>query len=137
MSGNVVFDTNTVIELFKGRLDLGLFRRETAEKEQYLSSITRMELLSFPEITEDEENRITIFLSKREIIPVNDAIERLAIMFRRKTGHKLPDSIIAATAITLGATLITNDKHLLKQPYPGLSAVSINCAESAYIKQKP
>jgi hypothetical protein len=32
---------------------------------------------------------------------VFDTIERLAIMFRRKTGRKLPDSIIAATAITV------------------------------------
>ena len=83
-----------------------------------------MELLSFPGITEDEENRISAFLSKREIIPIDGAIERLAIMFRRKTGRKLPDSIIAATAITLGAILVTNDKHLLELPFPGLATVS-------------
>ena len=125
MSGSVVFDTNTVIDLFKGRIDLALFRRETAGKEQYLSSISRMELLSFPAITEDEENRISAFLSKREIIPIDGVIERLAIMFRRKTGRKLPDSIIAATAITLGAILVTNDKHLLELPFPGLATVSV------------
>jgi predicted nucleic acid-binding protein len=126
MSGSVVFDTNTVIDLFKGRIDLVLFRRETAGKEQYLSSISRMELLSFPEITEDEENRITAFLSKREIIPIDAAIERFAIAFRRKTGRKLPDSIIAATAIILGATLVTSDKHLLKLSFPGLAVNSVN-----------
>ena len=77
MNGSVVFDTNTVIDLFKGRLDLVLFRRETAGKEQFLSSISRMELLSFPEITEAEEKKITAFLSKREIIPWDGAIEQL------------------------------------------------------------
>ena len=126
MNGSVVFDTNTVIDLFKGRLDLALFRRETAGKEQFLSSISRIELLSFPEMTADEEKKITAFLSKREIIPWNSAIERLTIVFRRKTRRKLPDCIIAATAITLGATLVTNDEHLLNVSFPGFVAVSVN-----------
>jgi hypothetical protein len=44
-----------------------------------------MELLAFPDITRDEENKINGFLSRRTVIPINDKIERLAMEFRRRT----------------------------------------------------
>ena len=125
MSGSVVFDSNVVIDLFKGRLDIAAFRRAAAGKAQCLSSMSRMELLSFPEITHDEEYKIIVFLSNRTIIAIDNTIEKLAIEFRRTTARKLPDSIIAATAITLNAPLITNDQHLLKLVFPGFTAVSV------------
>jgi hypothetical protein len=42
MSGKVLFDSNSIIDLFKGRVDLELLRSETAEKEQLISIIARM-----------------------------------------------------------------------------------------------
>jgi predicted nucleic acid-binding protein len=126
MNGKVVFDSNPVIDLFKGKVDLEQLRYETTGKEQCVSVITRMELLAFPEITPDEEDRINLFLDKREVIPINDEIEKLAIIFRRRTRNKLPDSLIAATAIVLGATLITRDDRLLKTKFSGLNMVSVS-----------
>jgi predicted nucleic acid-binding protein len=126
MNGKVVFDSNPVIDLFKGKVDLEKLRYEITGKEQCVSVITRMELLAFPEITPDEEYRINQFLGKREVIPINDEIEKLAITFRRRTRNKLPDSLIAATAIVLGATLVTRDDRLLKTKFPGLNMVSVS-----------
>jgi predicted nucleic acid-binding protein len=126
MSGKVIFDSNPIIDFFKGRVDMALLRNETAGKEQCISIITRMELLAFPEITPDEENQISEFIGKRTIVPINDEIEKLAIEFRRKTKRKLPDSIIAATAVVLNATLITRDKHLLTISFPGLNMVCVS-----------
>jgi predicted nucleic acid-binding protein len=47
-------------------------------------------------------------------------IEQAAIAFRRKTNCKLPDSIIAATAILMEAILLTHDTDLLNCVYDGL-----------------
>jgi predicted nucleic acid-binding protein len=43
-------------------------------------------------------------------------VKKLAILLRRKHQLKLPDAIVAATALSLGATLITNDAKLLRIP---------------------
>jgi predicted nucleic acid-binding protein len=125
MSGSAVLDTNAVIDILNGRADRGLLRAETSGKNQIVSVITRMELLSFPGITSDEEGRITAFLSGRGIAPIDGEIEKTAIMFRRSMNSRLPDAIIAATAVCLGATLITHDRDLLNAAFPDLTAVSV------------
>jgi predicted nucleic acid-binding protein len=50
-------------------------------------------------------------------------IKEKTIEFRRVTKCKLPDSIIAATAIVLDAILATNDAVLLKKQFPGLCTI--------------
>jgi predicted nucleic acid-binding protein len=49
-------------------------------------------------IDPDEKQRIRIFLKNCKVIPLNKKVEITAIAFRRETGLKLPDAIIAATA---------------------------------------
>jgi predicted nucleic acid-binding protein len=90
-----------------------------------MSIITYIELLSFPDISADEEEQIKEFLPTCEIIPLDDAIVQTTITFRRKTKRKVPDSIIAATAIETGSLLFTRDDHLLKADFPGLKTKSI------------
>jgi predicted nucleic acid-binding protein len=43
-------------------------------------------------------------------------VKKLAIILRREHQLKLPDAIVAATALSLGATLVTNDVKLLRLP---------------------
>jgi predicted nucleic acid-binding protein len=47
-------------------------------------------------------------------------VVKIAIEIRRKKLVKLPDAVIAATAIDFDATLITRDTDLLDFAYPGL-----------------
>jgi predicted nucleic acid-binding protein len=54
------------------------------------------------------------------VVPLTSDIEQATIAFRRATNCKLPDSIIAATAILLDAGLLTHDKKLLACEYEGL-----------------
>lgn len=90
----------------------------------YASEITVMELLAFPEITAKEEEELKLFLDGVNIQPMNSEIKECAIALRRKTKRKLPDAIIAATAVCLHATLVTGDKTLCATVFPGLRAVS-------------
>jgi predicted nucleic acid-binding protein len=123
MNGSFIYDTNFIIDLLNGRINLGDLAELLNGVPQYVSVITRIELLSFPNITGEEEKRITAFLEGVGVFPLNDQVEEEAIKFRRSIKRKLPDSIIAATAVVFGAVLLTNDSHLLKASWPGLETL--------------
>lgn len=112
MNGKFLFDTNTIVYYLQGRREWVSFIDDTTMSERYASVITRMELLSFPGISSEEEERIRRFLADLAIIPLDDAIENTAIAIRRTARLKLPDAIVAATALSMGATLITGDQKL-------------------------
>ncbi|MEO5371685.1 MAG: PIN domain-containing protein [Magnetococcus sp. DMHC-1] len=79
-----------------------------------ISQITRMELLGFPGLTENEETAIQSFLNAGHVILLDAAIEQHAIRLRRAGLLKLPDAIIAATAIARRLRLLTLDRDLSK-----------------------
>jgi predicted nucleic acid-binding protein len=83
-----------------------------------------MELLSFPTITSEEEQAVNEFLDCVNVMPLDDRIEDIAIHLRRAARNRLPDAIIAATAIRLDATLVTHDADLAKITYPDLNTVN-------------
>jgi predicted nucleic acid-binding protein len=78
-------------------------------------------------LKEDEQKRISDFLENIAVVPYDTDIENETVKIRRfgKPCPKLPDAIIAATAVLLGATLVTNDAKLLKLDWPGLQTFSI------------
>jgi predicted nucleic acid-binding protein len=125
MNGKAVLDSNTIMDLFNGLIPLESFKQVLSDTEQMVSIITELELLSFPHITEEQETKIKAFLAERKIVPLTAAVKHKAIEFRRMTNKKLPDSIIAATAIISNATLITRDKKLLDLSFPGLHTISV------------
>jgi predicted nucleic acid-binding protein len=93
----------------------------------YISRITRMELLAKPEYKTDKaaEQKALAFIDEMTVIPITDEIEDTAIGIRReRTAIKLPDAIIAATALVIGAMLISSDSHLLNLNWPGLPVIS-------------
>ena len=111
MGIDFILDTNVALFLAKGMLaeplPTGVFA---------VSFVTEIELLCFPNMSSFEQERLDAFLSKNSIIGVDLTIRQHAIRLRRDHGLKLPDALIAATAIAEGAILLTNDKALLKTP---------------------
>ena len=120
-----VLDTDVTINYLKKTEVAFRFVREKPDAEFYVSVLTRMELLSYHGLSAEEENHIYRFLNIVSTLPLNDEIERTAIALRRQTRRKLPDAVIAATAVRLGATLATVDEQLSKTEYPGLRAIRI------------
>jgi len=115
MSGiDVVLDTNIIIGYLGGRSWAVSFicDRQSTGVSFGISQITRMELLCFPALTVEEESAIHAFLDCVIVIGLTDAIENRAIQLRRTHRTKLPDAIVAATAIEHGATLVTCDADL-------------------------
>jgi predicted nucleic acid-binding protein len=124
MSGKIP-DTNAVINFLNGVKGADRLIDMLEGTERYVSVITRMELLSFPRLTPEVEQNTLRFLADCKVIPLNQRIEETTIMLRRTTKLKLPDAIIAATALVLDATLITNDEHLLRLNHSGLHVVTL------------
>lgn len=104
-----LLDTNIVVDPFAGNLAELL-----PEGELYCSIITELECLSAPGIDPESETMIRSFLTTVTVIGLEASVCEATISFRRTRSLKLPDAIIAATAQTLGATLLTNDDRMLR-----------------------
>ncbi len=76
------------------------------------SEITRMELLGFPGITHAEASLISSRLAQLVYVPISRTVEDEAIRLRRIHKLKLPDAVIAASALLFNARLLTHDKAL-------------------------
>ncbi|MCL1893710.1 MAG: type II toxin-antitoxin system VapC family toxin [Holophagaceae bacterium] len=119
MSGRYLFDTNAIVYYLQGHSGWVSWIDNTKMTERFASVITRMELLSFHGISKDEEDRINRFLDDVIVVAFDENIENTAIAMRRAARLKLPDAIVAATSVTLEATLITGDQHLKDLDWPG------------------
>ena len=84
-----------------------LFKIKKLEIEPVISEL---ELLSFHVITSEEENNIRLFLLNCKEISLADEIKEKKIEIRKKYKTKLPDAIVAASAIVNNLPLITADK---------------------------
>jgi len=115
MSGiKFLLDTNIFIGLLKDyepaiqlAEEVGLELEKSA-----VSQITRMELLSYPKITNEDESIINSFLKECTILLLDEKIEMKATLLRRSGAFKLPDAIVAATAIVNDLRLLTLDKRM-------------------------
>jgi predicted nucleic acid-binding protein len=121
-----VLDTNAAISI----LNDGVFSKRLDEafprNIRVISVITQIELLGYPGITEKAETAIRSFLSEIPIISIESDIVELAIQIRRvKPSLKLPDAVIAVTAIDFEAILVTNDSDLLKLEFPGFHVMEL------------
>ena len=108
MNGSYLLDTNVFINAIRHGVKLPLARYS-------YSVVTELELLSFPELTSEDEAAIGSVLSRMTRIELGNDVRRETIRVRRSTRMKLPDSIISASAIVISATLVTDDIKLAGQ----------------------
>jgi len=111
MGMKAVFDTNAVIYLQKG-----LLRRPLLPGEYFISTITELELLSFAGLDASEQTWLDAFLAEIGIIELDSQVKQCTVRLCRGHHLRLPDAIIAASALTYDATLLTNDRKLLALP---------------------
>jgi predicted nucleic acid-binding protein len=119
-----VLDSNVIIDFVKGKLGVGPSINLPNGGTLYISVISRIEALAYQKLSSAEEAQIRRLLKILKVVPLSKKVETFTILIRANTKRKLPDSIIAATAVSLGATLISRDPHLLNLNYPGLPVLS-------------
>jgi len=116
----LLLDTNAIIDFLKQNNTTFDLSSLILQHECFVSVITKLELLKYPDITPHEEHIINEFLRLVPIEPITAAIESETIALSRLSKLKLPDAIIGATAIVLNAELVTNDPHFLNCRYEKL-----------------
>lgn len=102
-----VLDTNIVLYLLAGKLAQPL-----PPGADGVSVITEMEVLSCSGLTATGEATIRQFLAGVALPAVSVPVRAIAIDLRRKRRLRLPDAIIAASAVHAGGELWTNDEGL-------------------------
>ncbi len=103
--GVILLDTNAVIS----HLDRGNLTKILEKSRYAISTITIAELLRLNGLGEAEHEIIDEFIFSCLVVTVSEEIARKAAALGRTRKTKLPDLLIAATAIVLHATLLTNN----------------------------
>ena len=106
-----VFDTNIFLSVQSGRQDL---IRIFNESSVFISVITELELLGYNGLNNEAEEELRKCLRSCFIVDIENPIKEIAIDIRKKYSMKLPDAVIAATAIHLQLPLITADTDFEK-----------------------
>ncbi|MDE5070447.1 MAG: type II toxin-antitoxin system VapC family toxin [Trichodesmium sp. St5_bin8] len=104
----IVLDTNVALFYLSGRLVNPL-----PNATYFVSVVTEIELLSYPNLTPVVEVEIRDFLAQIIVVDINYHIKELAIALRKNYKLKLPDAVVAATAQHENADLLTNDSKLM------------------------
>lgn len=109
MSGSkYLLDTNILLYIISGRRDLTAYLQQ---KSLFVSVISEIEFLSYKNLTSTGEENLRNFLKEFRIIYIDEIIKEEAINIRKIYSLKLPDCIIAATAISLNIPFISADKQ--------------------------
>ena len=69
--------------------------------------------MAYPGLAPSEEQHVRAFLAEIAVTDLTQAVRDHAVNLRKRYSLKLPDAIVAATALALDATLLTNDQRLL------------------------
>ena len=112
MSGiDYLIDTNILIYMVQGNPEVEYF---AGEERLAISYITEMEALGKYGISTHEKQIMSGFINRCHIIEMNAKIKSLAIDIKQQIRMKLPDAIVAATAINYKLLLVTADKDFEK-----------------------
>ena len=85
------------------------------------SSITRLEVLGYPSLKHEDEKKLTTMLGCFEEVPVGHEVIDRAVAVRRGRKIRVPDAIIAGTALVMKATLVTRNASDFK----GINGLSV------------
>ena len=107
MGTRYLLDTNAVLNFMGRKLSTKsqFILSEIIDTEINISAISKIELLGFSFV----EQTIIDFVSFAEVYPIDNETIDKTIDLRKRHKIKLPDAIIAATAIVHDFTLLTSD----------------------------
>jgi predicted nucleic acid-binding protein len=108
MGKEYLIDTNAVIDYLDNKLP-DKAGELMDEIDSRISVITRMELLSWPGASQEQTHILNEFINASEVFALEEPVIVKAVDIRKTFKTKLPDAIIAATAIVNKLSLITRN----------------------------
>jgi predicted nucleic acid-binding protein len=106
MRADFLADTNLLIYIHEGNPSVSPF----LSYEFAISFISEIELLGFNNLSVQDEKKLIALIDDCWCIEWNAEIKAQTINLRKKYKIKLPDAIIAATAITYELPLVSADQ---------------------------
>ncbi len=105
-----LLDTNILIYYFNGNMECAVKDKVSMliRKSFQISIISKMEFLGFP-FNSQEKLKAEQFMEYATIRTLTDKIVQHVIDIRKEKSIKLPDAIIAATAVQYSAILVTRN----------------------------
>jgi len=112
------FDTNAIIYYLDRDPAVVTFLDrlfDNVDATFYVSTVTELELYSYPDLNDKEEAAIKQLLTDMFVVPLDSRLARYAGYLRRLYLLKTPDSAIAATAMLTKTTLLTRNVDDFRQ----------------------
>lgn len=106
-------DTNILIAYLNGDPSIIDVLHESSGS-LYISAVTVVEVLALPKLSKHEISVIQDFLLTFVVIPLDNRLAQESAVVCRFYKLKVPDSIIAATALYLDVPLATRDRAFKK-----------------------
>lgn len=106
--GTYLIDTNSIIDYLDNKLSIKANELIDSITSK-ISVISRMELLGWPGASIDQTKVLEVFISNSEVFALDEPVIIKTIEIRKTSKTKLPDAIIAATAIVNKLVLITRN----------------------------
>lgn len=119
MNGNdILIDSNILVYYMTGHENVKSYFNDF---RPVLSFITELEVLSGSYLHPNQSGITEIFLAQYTVIDYLPAFKDIIVNLRRQKKLKIPDAIIAATAIYLEVPLVSADKGF--NNIPGLDLI--------------
>ena len=117
----MIFDSNIVI--CANSSTGAQLRKWCAREHRAVSEITRLEVLGYHRLDDEQRHLLTLFIGDCSLLPVSVSVVDEAIRLRQLRKMDLGDAIIAATALVHSETLATANTADFKW-IPGLKFVN-------------
>ena len=117
----MILDSNIVI--YANSTTGAQLRDWTSRERRALSEITRLEVLGYHKLDDEQKQVLTLFIADCSILPVTSSVIDEAIRLRQIRKMDLGDAIIAATALVHSETLATANTADFKW-IPGLALLN-------------
>jgi predicted nucleic acid-binding protein len=116
-------DSNVLIDYVANRFSLAQLVKLDAFLDEALiiSVVTKIETLGFNG-NQPEEDKMNIFIGAATIIGLTDEVVEQTIQLRKTYKIKMPDAIIASTALVYNYTLLSRNKSDFTK-IPGLQII--------------
>jgi predicted nucleic acid-binding protein len=109
--GQYLIDNNAISNFFSGHFtEKGMdFMAEVLDQTPTISVITEIEALSWINPDKSKEQIVKSFIQDAIVLALTSAVVTQCVSIRRSQKIKIPDAIMAATAMVHSLTLITSD----------------------------
>jgi len=112
MSGiRILCDTNVLIHLLNNNIEVVNF---LTDKQVFISSVTELELYGKPDMSPENIAVIDSLIDSCYVLDLTQPVKQLVKQLTQQYHLKLPDAIIASTAIYSDIPLVTFDTDFSK-----------------------